>query len=239
MDGLSAWQLYHDERYLASAEVPHDCWVRYEVEFIDHQLRIFVDGEKEPVLTSQLKQDADPGAIGIWGNGAGFFSNFQYENLDQQQATVARTKQSIEPGVVTNWQISQRYSAENHDGASIPADIQYQTATVEDQGFINVSRYLPRGADKALVFGKTTLHADEDQRIKLWFGYSDEVTILLNGRAVFEGNSRFNFRAPFALGLLDDDHDAIYLDLKAGEMNWFSPSKKPLEAGVLWPKSSR
>lgn len=216
-NGLTGWQLYFDDRYLASAEIPTDRWVNYQLEFIDHRLKIFVDGDPEPVLDTQLKHEAREGAIGIWGNGAGMFANFQYEILGDATSDEPIELEEPAPGVITDWQLSQRFTAADQSAEEVPADIEFVQAKVEDQGFVNVSRYLPRGESKALAYGKTLLSSEQGDRVKLWIGYSDEITVLLNGKPVFQGNSTYNFRAPFALGLLDDKFDALYLDLEPGD----------------------
>lgn len=216
-NGLSGWQLYYDERYLATAEIPYDRWVTYTLEFINQTLKIYVDNDPEPVLETTSKQDTAPGEIGIWGNNAGLFSNFRYEDLGEQDSNVASQKEIPADGVIKNWQVSQRFSAKDQSSLIIPENLEFSQAMVEDQGFVNVSRYHPRGQDKALVYAKTNLSAETAKTIKLWFGYSDEVTVFLNGKPQFQGNSSFNTRAPFSLGLLDDDHDAIYLDLEPGD----------------------
>ncbi len=215
-NGMSAWQLYHDERYLATAEVPQDRWVNYTLEFIDHRLKIFVDNDPSPVLDTQLKHEASAGQIGLWGNGAGFFSNVKYESLPEAKAKVPYQQQEMASGVIKNWQLSQRLSANQQSQETIPSGLTFTAVEVEDQGLVNVSRYHPRGPGKALVYAKTSLQSKQAKRVKVWVGYSDEATIFLNGEPIYHGNSTFNWRAPFALGLLDDDHDAVYLDLQPG-----------------------
>lgn len=216
-NGMSGWQLYHDERYLQTAEIPNDRWVTYEVEFQEKHLKISIDGKT--VLETQLKQPVSSGGIGIWGNTAGIFSNFRYELFSDQTPNKAPTNktQTIDEGVITDWQLSQRFSVDDQSPNKLPSNLEFRDVTVEDQGFVNISRYLARGKPKALAYGKTVLSSDKAKRIKLWFGYSDEITIFLNGQPQFEANSSYNFRAPFGLGLLDSDHDAIYLDLAPGD----------------------
>lgn len=216
-NGLTGWQLYYDERYLATAEIPTDRWVTYELEFIGKQLKIFVDGEKEPVLTTIMKHDVVEGGIGMWGNTAGIFSNFRYQDLGDDAPSYKAEPQILEPGIIEHWQVSQRYTAKDQPANNIPKDIVWQNAEIEDLGFVNVSRHHPRGDSKALAYAKTTITADKAKRVKLWFGYSDEIAIFLNGNIQYEGNNTYNFRAPYALGLLDIDNEGIYLDLEKGD----------------------
>ena len=49
------------------------------------------------------------------------------------------------------------------------------------------------------------------------FGYSDEVSIFLNGKILYSADSTFRSRDPGFLGIVSADHDAVYLSLEKGE----------------------
>ena len=51
---------------------------------------------------------------------------------------------------------------------------------------------------------------------KLYVGYSDDVSVFLNGRILFRGRSAQNFRDPGFLGIVNPENDAVYLPLKKG-----------------------
>ena len=51
---------------------------------------------------------------------------------------------------------------------------------------------------------------------KLYVGYSDEVSVFLNGQILFRGRSAQNFRDPGFLGIVNPENDAVYLPLKKG-----------------------
>jgi hypothetical protein len=59
------------------------------------------------------------------------------------------------------------------------------------------------------------IRAEKKQPIRLSFGYSDEVTIFLNGQKVFYGNSAYRYRDPSFVGVVGL-HDAVYLTLEKG-----------------------
>ena len=50
----------------------------------------------------------------------------------------------------------------------------------------------------------------------LTIGYSDDVSVFLNGRILFRGRSAQNFRDPGFLGIVNPENDAVYLRLKEG-----------------------
>jgi hypothetical protein len=51
---------------------------------------------------------------------------------------------------------------------------------------------------------------------RLSFGYSDDVTIFLNGRPLYTGRNGYQARFSTYLGLMTPD-DAVYLPLRAGD----------------------
>ena len=51
---------------------------------------------------------------------------------------------------------------------------------------------------------------------ELSIGYSDDVSVFLNGRILFRGRSAQNFRDPGFLGIVSSENDAVYLALKKG-----------------------
>jgi hypothetical protein len=67
-----------------------------------------------------------------------------------------------------------------------------------------------------LVYARTTIESDRDQVKKLYVGYSDEVSVFLNGKILFRGRSAQNFRDPGFLGIMNPENDAVYLPLKKG-----------------------
>ena len=67
-----------------------------------------------------------------------------------------------------------------------------------------------------VLYAKTNIDSDRDQVKKLYLGYSDDVSVFLNGQFLFRGRSAQNFRDPGFLGIMNSENDAIYLPLKKG-----------------------
>jgi hypothetical protein len=67
-----------------------------------------------------------------------------------------------------------------------------------------------------VLYARTTIDSDREQVKKLYFGYSDDVSVFLNGRILFRGRSAQNFRDPGFLGIVNPENDAVYLPLKKG-----------------------
>jgi hypothetical protein len=67
-----------------------------------------------------------------------------------------------------------------------------------------------------VVFARTIVNAPTDQLRKLALGYSDEVTVFLNGVPLYRGRSAQSFRDPDFLGIVDVENDAVFLPLRTG-----------------------
>jgi hypothetical protein len=67
-----------------------------------------------------------------------------------------------------------------------------------------------------VVYARTNIDSDREQTKKLCVGYSDDVSVSLNGKILFRGRSAQNFRDPGFLGIVNPENDAVYLPLKKG-----------------------
>jgi hypothetical protein len=111
--------------------------------------------------------------------------------------------------------------------------MQWREVTAEAPGFVVLYRYLdaphPRVTFQSdwskrldpqpgtrVIYARTTIGSDREQVKKLSLGYSDEVSVFLNGRILFRGRSAQAFRDPGFLGIMRPEDDAIYLPLRKG-----------------------
>jgi hypothetical protein len=67
-----------------------------------------------------------------------------------------------------------------------------------------------------MLYARTNIESDRDQVKKLEIGYSDEVSVFLNGQILYRGRSAQGFRDPGFLGIMNPENDAVYLPLKKG-----------------------
>jgi hypothetical protein len=68
-----------------------------------------------------------------------------------------------------------------------------------------------------VLYARTSIASDREQVKKLFIGYSDDVSVFLNGKILFRGRSAQNFRDPGFLGIMNPENDAVYLSLKKGK----------------------
>ena len=111
--------------------------------------------------------------------------------------------------------------------------MEWQKVEAEAPGFVVIYRYreaprtrvsfandfskrLEPQPGMKVVYARTMIESDRDQVKKLYIGYSDDVSVFLNGRILFRGRSAQYFRDPGFLGIVDAENDAVYLPLKKG-----------------------
>jgi hypothetical protein len=111
--------------------------------------------------------------------------------------------------------------------------IKWQEVEAEPPGFVVLYRYLeaphPRVSfandfskrlepqpGMKMIYARTNIESDREHVQKLDIGYSDDVSVFLNGKILYRGRSAQNFRDPGFLGIISADDDAVYLPLKKG-----------------------
>src|SRR5215471_887025 len=142
------------------------------------------------------------------------------------------------PDTLTKWSISPAYDALSRNlelplPASEAAAIPWQEVEAEPPGFVVLYRYReaphPRVTFQSdfstrlqpqpgmkVLYARTSIQSDRDQIKKLAIGYSDEVSVFLNGRILYRGRAAQGFREPGFLGIMSPEDDAVYLQLKKG-----------------------
>ena len=142
------------------------------------------------------------------------------------------------PGTLTKWSLSPSYDAlaRNLERPLPPSEsdaIHWQDVEAEPPGFVVINRYReaphPRVSFQSdfskrlepqpgmkVVYARTNIDSDRDQVKKLYIGYSDDVSVFLNGKILYRGRSAQSFRDPGFLGIVNPENDAVYLPLKKG-----------------------
>ena len=223
-NGIDGWQLYNGENYTSAADLPDNKWVHFKLEVSGSQARLFMDDMEHPVFVmNYLKHGVSKGAIGLNcpRNRTAYFSKFKYK-IDNTLKFTPVPQIEKHPGIITNWQISQPFpfskvDLEQHPDEQKLGEIKWQKVTCESNGLVDISRYYGRtGREYDCVLAKATIHSDKEKVMQLQFGYSDLVTLFLNGKQMFYGSSIYQGRDPSFLGIIGYN-DAVYLPLKKGD----------------------
>jgi hypothetical protein len=232
------WQIYNGPGFTGAVDIPRDTWFHLRLEVAGAQAKLWVKDLETPVLVmNDLKSGVQKGQIALAVlTGATYFSNFEVRGTPD--APWERHFPPMPPGTLTKWALSPSLDALARDleRPLSPAEsdaMRWQDVEAEPPGFVVVNRYresphprvsfatdfskrLDPQPGMKVVYARTIIDSDRDQVRKLSIGYSDDVSVFLNGRILFRGRSAQNFRDPGFLGIVNPENDAIYLPLKKG-----------------------
>jgi hypothetical protein len=232
------WQIYNGPGFTGAVEIPRDVWFHLRLEVVGAQAKLYVKDLDTPALVmNDLKSGVQKGQVALAVlTGATYFSNFEIRTTPD--AAWERHLPPMPPGTLTKWSLSPAYDAleRNLEHPLSPSEvgaIHWQDVEAEPPGFVVVNRYresphprvsfandfskrLESQPGMKVVYARTVVESDRDQVKKLYIGYSDDVSVFLNGRILFRGRSAQNFRDPGFLGIVNPENDAVYLPLKKG-----------------------
>ena len=237
-NGGRNWQIYNGPGFTAGVDIPKHAWFHVRLELTGTQGKLYVKDMDEPALVmTDLKTGIQKGQVTLFTlSGPTCFANFEIRTTPD--APWERRVPPMPPGTLTKWSLSPSYDAlarnlEHPLSTSESKAIQWQQVEAEPPGFVVIGRYReapvgggtfqadfskrldPQPAMK-LVYARTIINSDRDQVKKLSIGYSDDVTVFLNGKILWRGRSAQGFRDPGFLGIVSAENDAVYLPLKKG-----------------------
>jgi len=222
--GASCWQLFHGEGCTAGYKLPSEQWVHFRMEVMDDQARIFIDDQEEAALfITQLDHGISSGGIIIntFNTGMAYFADFKVTQGDIRDMPPKR--KADEPyGMLRSWEVSEIMNFADIDYEKHPSDqgldqLTWTPIKAEASGLLNLSKVYPRTYRSGdALFARTTIFSDEDRFEQYSFGYSDVISVFLNGQIYFTGVSTYQSRNLSFLGLIGMN-DVLYLPLEKGE----------------------
>jgi len=232
------WQLYNGTGFTAAVDIPKDVWFHLRLEVAGAQAKLYLTDMDKPVLVmSDLKSGVEKGQIALAVlTGATYFSNFTVRTTPD--VPWQRHLPAMPAGTLVNWALSPSFDALERNlerpltAAQLDA-IRWQEVEAEPPGLVVINRYresphprvsfandfnkrLDPQPGMQVVYARTRIESDRDQVKKLFIGYSDDVSVFLNGRILYRGRSAQYFRDPGFLGIVNPENDAVYLPLVKG-----------------------
>lgn len=232
------WQLYNGPGFSGAVDIPKDVWFHLRLEVTGAQAKLYVkDMDKPALIMDDLKSGVQKGQVALYVlTGATYFSNFEVRTTPD--APWERHLPAMPAHTLTKWSLSPSYDAlarnlEHPLSPSESAAIKWQDAEAEPPGFVVLYRYreaphprvtfqgdfskrLEPQPGMKVIYARTSIDSDRDQVKKLFIGYSDDVSVFLNGKILYRGRSAQGFRDPGFLGIVNPENDAVYLPLKKG-----------------------
>ena len=232
------WQIYNGPGFTGAVDIPINVWFHVRLEVKGAQAKFYVKDMETPALVmNDLKCGSQKGLVALYVLiGGTYFSNFQIRTTPD--APWERHLPPMPQGTLTHWQLSPSYDAlarvlERPIARTEIDTTHWENVEAEPPGFVVLYRYrkaphirvsfaddfskrLEPQPGTRVVYARTSIASDRDVVKKLYVGYSDEVSVFLNGRILYRGRSAQNFRDPGFLGIVNPENDAVYLPLKKG-----------------------
>lgn len=232
------WQIYNGPGFTGAIDIPKDVWFHMRLAVSGAQAKLYVkDMDKPALVMNDLKSGVQKGQVALAVlTGATYFSNFELR--ETPASPWKRQYAPMPPDTLMKWSLSPSFDAlaRNLERPLSPSErdaIKWQDVEAEPPGFVVINRYresphprvsfandfskrLEPQAGMKVVYARTSIISERDQVKKLYIGYSDDVSVFLNGKILYRGRSAQNFRDPGFLGIVNPENDAIYLPLKKG-----------------------
>lgn len=170
--GSNSWQLVYGPNAQAPAIIPPQTWFRLSVEFSERQARIRV-GEQAPLVVPRLAHVHGSGGVGLWTYLPAHFAAMQvWDDAPPDLPGISGTPEAAPAGCVTEWFLES-----------------FGVVACEPSGILNVNRYLPATVEEVRLV--RWLETPEPLSLEMRVGYSDELTLEVDGQGVFHGRHVF------------------------------------------------
>ncbi len=223
------WQIYNGPGFTAAIDIPRNEWFHLRLVVAGAQAKLYVKDMDKPALDmTDLKSGLQQGQFALVNLlGGAYFSNFEIRVTPD--VPWERHQPPMPADTLTKWDISDSYDALRRDlekplTRSEISAMQWQQVQAEPPGFVVLYRYReaphPRVSFQSdfstrvepqpgmkVLYARTTIDSDRVQTQKLEIGYSDDVTVFLNGRPLWRGRSAQGFRDPRFLGIVNPEND--------------------------------
>jgi len=232
------WQIFNGPGFTGAVYIPKDVWFHLRLEVTGAQAKLYVKDMDTPALVmNDLKSGIQKGEVALADlMGETYFANFEVRTTPN--VPWERHLPPMPPNTLIKWSLSPVYDAlarnlEHPLSAAESAGIQWQDVEAEPPGFVVLYRYhqaphpmvtfqgdfskrLEPQPGMKVIYARTTIDANRDQVKKLEIGYSDDVSVFLNGQILYRGRSAQGVRDRGWRGIVHPENDAVYLPLKKG-----------------------
>ncbi len=166
--GSNTWQLFAGPAFQQRAMVPLGQWFKLAIDFKDQRASVAV-GTQTPLMVYRLAQSQAAGLVGLWSYLPAYFCDLRIgSDMPTLPTRPLTPPPDLLPGTVTEWFM---------EG--------YGRVGCEPHGVLNLNRCRAPGAGEVcLSRWLETLTADT---LEISFGFSDQLTLKLDGETLFTG----------------------------------------------------
>lgn len=219
VNGSSTWQLYRE--FAVEAVWPRETWTHIRLDIRGSKMDVFVGDATAATLTvPRLRNATTGGEIGFWAR----VNDRPMEWAAAISSLVVKPAAPVAPSpagrapvqFVSNWEVSEPVAA---TGAvlSLPSIARWIPATAEESGLVNLNRLVPVQTGRAVIFARHTFRSEVARRVLAGIGYSDDVTVFVNGEPIYLGVNGWDTRTPALNSFVDTRWESAVLPFKAGD----------------------
>ncbi|MFT6963110.1 MAG: hypothetical protein ACJAWV_002844 [Flammeovirgaceae bacterium] len=245
-NGETTWQLYREHQAMVCFQEKQ--WNHLKLVIEGREMKAYLNGQEKPfMIVNDLKREEAIGSIGLFSLFGAHFANFSFTpKANAISKLPSRKPMDLAKGIIQDWEISKIIQfTESIDVEKYPAELlkktEWMEGKVEESGLLNLNRLMKRkSAGKfernklETVWVRTVINYENAQSKKLFFDFSDQVTVFVNGEPIFSGNNSFLFKGSTFRGDIHIEGNAIYLPLQKGENEVvFAVSEKANGWGIM------
>ena len=232
--GVGGWQLYHGPGFTAKAVYPRNQWFPVRIVLSGTKAAVFIGDVAEPQLVvERLRREPKAGGLEFSdscppgsvpkGEHVAAISNVVlrpgYVPYDFSKSTMHENPPAT--GVVPAWEISETFVPEKGPVRALPEKTlrgKWQKVEAERSGLVVLEKSvpLPKDVERPAVLARLVVDSPADAVRRFDFGFSDEVTVFLNGQPLFSGDAHYSHDNPRQEGLIGFWQGTVYLPLRKG-----------------------
>ena len=231
--GDSFWQLWHGPDASASPKFKFGQWSHVKLVLQGTRGALFLDGAPTPVMVMNLARLPRPGYIALrsfnpdpslpMGEVAAKFANVVVRpNVVEHDFGPAPAAVVHEPGSILRWQVSPVFRGGREPITQLPADLlaskaRWPSYPVESSGVVAIGKHMDRPRPDGAAIARLVIRSTGQRLQRLYLGYSDYVTVFVNGTPIFAGDAHYSFDQPRQEGLIGRSQSTLWLPLRDGE----------------------
>lgn len=215
----ATWQLYPE--FNAQAELPRNAWTHVRLAVSGARLQVYVNNTTSPALVvPRLRSDSTTGKVSFWArvNNSPEVWAAALSNVTIRHAPATAIDKRVTPpaGFLTDWEVAELVRQPPGPVTRLPELKGWRAVPVEESGLLNLSRLFGRQTEPVTAFARTTIKATEARLLPLALGYSDQVSVFLNGELLYSGVNAWESRYPGFLGYVKPSGETLWLHLRPG-----------------------
>jgi hypothetical protein len=229
--GQSAWQLYWGARGTASPDIIPNVWQHLRIVLSGRRAAFFLRDTVKPILViPHLARDPQSGYIvlsslvpqGTPGSGAAIrYADFRIRpGVVAYDFANAPAEPTPPAGIISKWEVGSAFAAPESVITTIAPEwvSEFRTLPIEPDGFVELHRHVPMPKVNRYVgaVARIRVNASNAGLRRLDLGFSDRVTVFLNGTPIFYRDDSYDFDKRRD-GLISLEQAAVFLPLRAGQ----------------------